>query len=616
MNIKPADAVASKGSQAEADKLTPEQSRRETFESVIMAIILAVVVRGFVAEAFVIPTGSMAPTLQGRHKDVIDPMSGYQYQATASEERSQTGAPTGSYVTSTTCPISRYPQKLDVVDNPNDDSFSGDRIIVGKFCYDLKDPARWDVIVFKCPGKATQNYIKRLIGLPNEVVRIAGGNIYTAPRNDPDENFVIARKPPHKLLALLQIVDDSDYVPPLLVERGFPSKWISTTGSAWKQAADGKSFAIEPTAQTSWIRWRNLFPSYSDWKQLEVDKTLPADAADRQGQLVTDFYAYNSSIAINQTSSRATWKLEHGTYDPEDYDPSTAGPGEPTEPQNLGMHWVDDLALEATAVVSKVEDGSQLILKIVRGGEHFHCTFDLTTGAATLTRETVPGEKLTFDPSAKGEAGNPTAQTRVKGTGTHTIRMSNCDHEVVIWVDNRVVKFDKPTTYESAELIAPVWSPEEPGDLQPCGIGLKKTSATVKTMRILRDKYYIATRRQAPELGDQNDYQLQFAASNDYSRPMSEARQIDEIFNTPSSWATTQLFADDNRRFVEFTLEDDQFFPMGDNSPHSLDARLWDADPYVSRDLLIGKALVIYWPHTWNRPIPYWPNFKRMGFIR
>ena len=34
-------------------------------ESIAMAVILALLFRGFVAEAFVIPTGSMAPTLAG-----------------------------------------------------------------------------------------------------------------------------------------------------------------------------------------------------------------------------------------------------------------------------------------------------------------------------------------------------------------------------------------------------------------------------------------------------------------------------------------------------------------------------------------------------------------------
>jgi len=60
---------------------------------------------------------------------------------------------------------------------------------------------------------------------------------------------------------------------------------------------------------------------------------------------------------------------------------------------------------------------------------------------------------------------------------------------------------------------------------------------------------------------------------------------------------------------------------MGDNSPQSQDARVWKArfpetDPFVKRDLLTGKALLIYWPHAWRRPIPFLPNFRRMGLIR
>ena len=41
------------------------QSVRETIESIVVAFILAFLFRAFVAEAFVIPTGSMAPTLMG-----------------------------------------------------------------------------------------------------------------------------------------------------------------------------------------------------------------------------------------------------------------------------------------------------------------------------------------------------------------------------------------------------------------------------------------------------------------------------------------------------------------------------------------------------------------------
>ena len=66
---------------------------------------------------------------------------------------------------------------------------------------------------------------------------------------------------------------------------------------------------------------------------------------------------------------------------------------------------------------------------------------------------------------------------------------------------------------------------------------------------------------------------------------------------------------------------------LGDNSPRSADSRLWhrpDGAPehYVKRDLLVGKAVFVYWPHSWNRipgtniPFPFFPNFARMKFVR
>src|SRR5918911_1964307 len=75
---------------------------RETIESVAMAVILALLFRGFVAEAFVIPTGSMAPTLDGRHKDLRCPKCGMWYQTSASEEQIDEKL-TGRHVASATC---------------------------------------------------------------------------------------------------------------------------------------------------------------------------------------------------------------------------------------------------------------------------------------------------------------------------------------------------------------------------------------------------------------------------------------------------------------------------------------------------------------------------------
>ncbi|HTU26549.1 MAG TPA: S26 family signal peptidase, partial [Pirellulales bacterium] len=63
-----------------------QRTIRETIESVIVAFVLAFLFRTFEAEAFVIPTGSMAPTLQGRHKDLICPECNLPYRVGASSE--------------------------------------------------------------------------------------------------------------------------------------------------------------------------------------------------------------------------------------------------------------------------------------------------------------------------------------------------------------------------------------------------------------------------------------------------------------------------------------------------------------------------------------------------
>src|SRR5688572_24459323 len=59
---------------------------RETVESIVVAFVLAFLFRTFEAEAFVIPTGSMSPSLQGQHKDVECAHCGYSFRTTASSE--------------------------------------------------------------------------------------------------------------------------------------------------------------------------------------------------------------------------------------------------------------------------------------------------------------------------------------------------------------------------------------------------------------------------------------------------------------------------------------------------------------------------------------------------
>lgn len=103
---------------------------REYLEALFTAAIIAFFIRSFVFEAFKIPSGSMIPTLS-----------------------------------------------------------VGDHIFVNKFLYGLRipytrhrfwkftDPKRGDIIIFICPVDEGKDFIKRVVGLPGDVIHISGENV-------------------------------------------------------------------------------------------------------------------------------------------------------------------------------------------------------------------------------------------------------------------------------------------------------------------------------------------------------------------------------------------------------------------------------------------------------
>ncbi|MEK7448031.1 MAG: signal peptidase I, partial [Planctomycetota bacterium] len=112
---------------------------RNNLEIFAIAFMLAMIIRCFCIEVFKIPTGSMEPTLLGSDLD-------------------------------------------------------GDRIIANKF-YTLFSPVkRYDVILFKYPLNRTVNFIKRVVGLPDEEIMVYEGDIYYRPGGQAGE-FQLAKKP-------------------------------------------------------------------------------------------------------------------------------------------------------------------------------------------------------------------------------------------------------------------------------------------------------------------------------------------------------------------------------------------------------------------------------------
>ena len=55
---------------------------------------------------------------------------------------------------------------------------TGDRLFVNLDYYLTNEPKRGDVIVFKFPKDKKKDYIKRIIGLPNEEIRINDGQVF------------------------------------------------------------------------------------------------------------------------------------------------------------------------------------------------------------------------------------------------------------------------------------------------------------------------------------------------------------------------------------------------------------------------------------------------------
>ena len=242
-------APASPGAPGKSGPVESKDSPREIIETIVFVIVLVLLLKSFVAEAFVIPTGSMAETLWGYQKKVECPQCRYTFPVNCSSEV-EPPASDRRRVTECTCPNCRF--HIELNDSPRPET--GDRVLVDKSLYDLlEEPSRFDVVVFKYPEKpqdkqVPMNYIKRLVGQPGETIAIYGGDLYRTTdlnyqhhpsstdtddlrravhENDPEAHklfgeqrevqfekkiqnrgFEIVRKSPDKALALRRIVFD------------------------------------------------------------------------------------------------------------------------------------------------------------------------------------------------------------------------------------------------------------------------------------------------------------------------------------------------------------------------------------------------------------------------
>ena len=588
---------------------------RETVESILVAVILAFLFRAYEAEAFIIPTGSMAPSLQGQHMDVNCKECGHQYRAGASLSSSTSGS--RAQVNKTYCPICRFGMPMQVRD-PDHRSNNGDRILVNKFVYDFQDPERFDVIVFKNPNNGKQNYIKRLIGLPGEQLLIENGDIFDFSPDDSGQlKKKIVRKPNDKVDVMLQLIDDTHFRSAKMREIGWPNRWNewSQPNTHWRDnQADGHTYFTNDGSDQNltWLRYRHLAPrsahdelTYAEARKLRTlgeskrtteweyiaDGKIPLRIKDRRtgriaaGALIRDYYEYNDRRYRFDNRTITDNRFLMGHLSP-------------------ASHWVGDLAFEADLEINS--DSGTLALDLVEGGVHFKCLIDIATGEATLTTEGDDGNIVFDSPDGKG----PSAQTKLKGKGTYNILYVQMDDMVYLRINNQYAEFDGSSyTKKSSARPVPRYSKEDPGDAEPLGIAAANANVRVNRLKVFRDVYYVSP--------DQDRYRR----NPDLIRNETPVAMYDllQAYENPTQWQSEKAkLIFERRQHTEpmYILPEDAYFPMGDNSPASQDARIWDGPNFVRDEMMIGRAMLIYWPHSLNKPIKYFPNFKRMGFIR
>ena len=197
---------------------------KENVEAIFVAFIMALVIRCFGIEVFKIPSSSMEPTLLGDvQRDELNRL----YHGGR-------------------CDFEPYHN----VSRTN----SGDRIMVTKFFYAFADIERYDVVVFKFPLNQSRNFIKRVVGLPDEQFMLFHGNVYAGRPGEPKEEFRITRRPLR--------TQDALWINPAAV-RSFLDKW-GTFAEYWE--VDGPkptvlggqlSYDAAPDGDGSWVRYRS-----------------------------------------------------------------------------------------------------------------------------------------------------------------------------------------------------------------------------------------------------------------------------------------------------------------------------------------------------------------------
>ncbi len=490
---------------------TKESLLRQLIETLAFLAIAVTIFRSFVAEGYMISTGSMAPTLWGYHKRVVCPNCnstfGFGVPPTGTTENEPAR-----------CPVcSAYPIDLSKLK-----PIEGDQILVHKNAYDVRSPRRFEVVVFRHPEDFSQAYVKRVIGLPGETVELRRGNVYI--------DGQLARKPPDVNLASRILIDDQS----LHISDDDPDwrrRWHTETPDLAKYNESDHTWSLQssspdtPTkiAFRNWQRrhmltttsvpldaWPEVLlapdayhlPLFFDAKtsSLKCRGSLPFAKAD---DLIKAAQANNLPESFTETIKNL-FQLSHVTpitdfyaYDRQDY--------------NLQPYEVEDVTLSTN--VRPCSESGLLTFQLENSSADATVTIDFATQTALIRvqTQTLHEDRIKL-PNLSSSF--PVELSLVDGLATFAF-----NHKVLA-----SLPFDP-----LFKLPKPIVSNPDAGSVH-MDIAIENGSVDLSQLKVYRDIYY----------------RHQTASRTQQDSP-------------PHSW----------------TLGPDELFMMGDNSPISLDSRAW-----------------------------------------
>ena len=442
----------------------------------------------------------------------------------------------------------------------------GDRIFCSKLNYRFRQPKRWEVAVFEFPYENArrtdfyniseqykgQNFVKRVVGLPDESLAIARGDIWTRPLGSRSEYQRLIKPDSVQRGMWLNVYEEN-----------FADLTRDELETFWRPTGDrilldkGGALRLSPGPDSVRLDYRPLVPAGPDREfmvelsgvpdryTLEQPVQFQCRNPRENGELCGHVYVKTIRTQNMQARCPKCGSLQNETsavfYHRRSglpgvgqlaVDPAFAAQGEDVPPRQSDYHIVPDLRVRTSMTLADAQAEFSIIIR--EDNRHVRAVFS-GDGRVELL--------LNDQPSVASNR----AVTDIKPGHRHAVEFYVADGNARVFVDSE----EKPI------LDIPVWNDKRPAPRslpKISGVSLAAGGGEVEIagVTIDRDIFY-------------------------YSGWESERGE-----KFPQMSAQGEAHIDAN-----------SFFPMGDHCPSSFDARSWGPVPL---SLLRGPAILVWWP--------------------